>query len=197
MKSRLDQLVVDVEFLLISVVQGLALAALANSALYPINTLQYQYWPYIISGLILILFFWSQAIIHSISFVSWPLSLVHNFLYFIATFVEVVAFSHLTEPHAWYLANAVFFGVAWLLYFVDLQLIKNRAVTLGDTLSEHALKEQRLGVYVFVPLGILFNLIAWYQIRGNEHLHLAFALIQAGIGLLVLLDSIRRFKKWA
>lgn len=92
-KERLDQFVLDIEFLLISVVQGVALGALAAGAIEPLATMDYQYFPYIVAGFLLILTFWSQAIVHSLSFINWPLDLGHNFLYFLASLVEVLAFS--------------------------------------------------------------------------------------------------------
>ena len=42
--SNLDQTVVDIEFLLISVIQGVALATLATNAVSPISNLQIEYW---------------------------------------------------------------------------------------------------------------------------------------------------------
>lgn len=198
MKSRLDELVLEIEFLLISVVQGVALASLATSATAPIIALQYQYWPYIAIGLIIILIFWSQAIVHSISFINWPLSLFHNFLYFLAAFVEVIAFSQLTNPPGWFLANAAFFGVAFVLYAADLQIIKSRASTLNNELLDHARQEQRFGLWVLVPFGLVYNLVAWWVVsRINPQLHLTFGLIQLIAGVIVLLDSMRRFQNRA
>lgn len=193
MRSRLDQLAVDAEFLLISVVQGVALAALAAGAVDPLRNMDYQYWPYIFSGLILILFFWSQAINHTISFIGWPLNLTHNLLYFVTAFVEVLAFSQITNPSGWYLANAAFFVVAWFLYVVDLNILKSRVATLPAELYQHALKEQKIGVAVLVPLGLAFNLVAYWQTHHSHNLHLAFGLIQAVVGLVLLIDTVRRF----
>ncbi len=194
MNKRLDQLVFDIEFMLISVVQGVALAALASSAIEPLTSMQYQYWPYIASGIVLVMLFWSQSIIHSVSFIGWPLNLFHNFLYFLAAFVEVVAFSQVTKPVGWYGANTAFFVVALVLYLVDLKIIKDRTKFLNPELACHALQEQRLGLLVLVPLGIAFNLIAIWQTRQNPHLHLAFGLIQLVVGLAVLTYSLNRFK---
>lgn len=119
-KERLDQFALDIEFLLISVIQGVALAALATDAADPINHLQFVYWLYIASGFLLILNFWSQAIIHAVSFIDWPLDLGHSFLYFLASFVEVMAFTHLTEPKQWFGFMAAFllslYFCIWSIY---------------------------------------------------------------------------------
>src|ERR1700754_633124 len=101
-RERLDQFVLDIEFLLISAVQGVALGALAGAASEPISSLNFQYWPYILSGFLLILTFWSQAIIHSLSFIKWPLDLWHNFLYFLMGLIEFLAFNHLQDPLRWF-----------------------------------------------------------------------------------------------
>lgn len=69
-KNRLDQFVLDIEFLLISVVQGVVLATLAASAVGPITKLQFEFWLYIISAFLVIIIFWSNAIVHALSFIS-------------------------------------------------------------------------------------------------------------------------------
>jgi len=102
MKKRLDEFVVDIEFLLISVVQGVALAALAAAAAPIVANLQLEYWPYIVSALLFILIFWSQAIMHVLGFIKWPLDMIHNFLYFVASLIEVMAFSVMNKPLVWF-----------------------------------------------------------------------------------------------
>ncbi len=57
-QEKLDQFTLDIEFLLISVVQGVALGALATGASIPLSNMDLQYWPYILSGFLLILTFW-------------------------------------------------------------------------------------------------------------------------------------------
>lgn len=112
--------------------------------------------------------------------------------------MEVIAFSQITNPTGWYLANAAFFVVAFVLYAADLQIIKNRAATLGSELLNHALQEQRFGLWVLVPLGLAFNLVAWWVVRHtNPHNHLAFGLIQLAIGLAALIYSSNRFRSRA
>src|SRR5689334_11403789 len=110
--EKLDGLVLDIEFLLISVVQGVALTALALSAVPIISTGDWQYFPYVFSGFLFILIFWSQAIIHAMSFIDWPLQITHSFLYFLASFTEVILFNQLTNPLKWFLFTIIFFIVA-------------------------------------------------------------------------------------
>ena len=105
-------------------VQGVALGALGTAASQPLSNLDFQYWPYILSGFLLILTFWSQAIIHSLSFIKWPLDIRHNFLYFLAGLVEFLAFEHLQDPLRWFIFQLLFVIVASVLYYIDLKLIK-------------------------------------------------------------------------
>src|SRR5690348_9549063 len=47
-RDRLDEVVVNIELTLISIIQGLALAVLAGASVQPILQLQWQAWPYIL-----------------------------------------------------------------------------------------------------------------------------------------------------
>ncbi len=205
-KKELDQIVLSIEFLLISVVQGVALAALATSASGPIASLEIEYWPYIASAFLLILIFWSQAIIHAISFINWPLDLTHTFLYFLAGFIEVVAFTEMTNPLKWFGLIVIFFIVAAFLYIIDLQLIKNRRQNFqnndaGKKLYSHILKEQLFELSVLVPAGFIYNAFAFYLIYTypnifiTQKFHVLLIIFQVAFGLLSLFVSIKSFKK--
>lgn len=205
-KERLDQFVLDIEFLLISVVQGVALGALAASSNMPFSQLDYQYWPYIITGICVILFFWSQAIIHALSFINWPLDLTHNFLYFLAAFFEVLAFNNLTNPLNWFAFMTGFSIIAGILYWVDLRLIKVRKGEFEKTgeglkLYQHIISEQIKEFKTLVPSGIFFNLLSlWLIWRFPEtfiaqgiHVYLIGFQVIFSVG--ILLVSINSFKK--
>lgn len=64
-KAELDSLVVTVELTLISIIQGVAPAVLAGSSLQPVLTLRWETWPYVVNGMLIILLFWSRAVIHT------------------------------------------------------------------------------------------------------------------------------------
>ncbi|MBI2022272.1 hypothetical protein HYS97_00260 [Candidatus Daviesbacteria bacterium] len=207
-KSKLDQFVLDIEFLLISVVQGVALAALASSAISPVANLQFEYLPYIFSAFLFILLFWSGAIIHSLSFIDWPLDLPHNFLYFLASFVEVITFSQITNPLNWFAFVLIFFSVAAILYIVDLNLISKHKTAFDDTeakrnLYHHIKSEQLYELKILLPVGLLFNLVAFILIYNNPELflnqkkHLFLGIFQAIFTLGFLISSIINFQKRA
>lgn len=204
-KAKLDQFTLDIEFLLISVIQGVALAALASSAAGPIGNLQLEYWLYIFSSFLLILNFWSQAIIHAISFIDWPLDLPHNFLYFLASFIEVMAFSYMTDPLKWFGFIAVFFIVGSVLYIVDLRLMKHRKNNFTDSthktkLYEHIIKREQFELQFFIPLAILFHIISFALIFYfprmflENKFHLILISMQTVFGIYFLLDSVKNFK---
>lgn len=202
-RSYLDQFTLDIEFLLISVIQGLALGVLATNAATIIGDLQFLYWPYVFSGLFFILIFWSLAIIHAVSFITWPLDLAHNFLYFFASFIEVMAFSHMTDPRKWFAFITCFFLVAAVLYIVDLRLIKQRKSSFKTLdqklLYKHICTTQTTELYYFVPLALIFNVCAFYLtyaypnlfLEQNYHLSLIFT--QIIFGIIFMVNSLYRF----
>ncbi len=198
--ARLDQFVLDIEFLLISVVQGIALSALAVAAIAPITQLQWQYWPYIVSAFLVSFIFWSQAIVHALSFIDWPLDLSHNFFYFLSSLIQVILFSQVTNPQAWFIGMSVLFAVAFLLYIVDYRIIKSRRsdyqdVTEDKALYAHLKKQHELDMWITVPLGLLFNVSAAFLIFHATISHFYLILIQVLFELVVLGVTIHTFRK--
>lgn len=205
-KNELDKKVLDIEFLLISVVQGVALAALAANASELISKMQIEYFLYVISGFLLILTFWSQAIIHTISFIDWPLDLTHNFFYFLLSFIEVLAFSHMTDPIIWFAFFLVFFIATGILYMADLAIIKRHEKKFSESkeqkkLYEHILKMQLFELRIFLPLGLLYNMGVFITLYFNQqlfiqrHFHVLFSAVQVFFQIIFLIDSIKSFKK--
>ena len=79
-KTALDATVVNIELTLISIIQGLALGVLAAASVEPLVELQWHTWPYIATGLLVVLIFWSRALLHTLSFIGWPLEFGHTFV---------------------------------------------------------------------------------------------------------------------
>lgn len=203
-KAKLDQFTLDIEFLLISAVQGVALGALAGAANEPLANLDFQYWPYILSGFLLILTFWSQAIIHSLSFIKWPLDLTHNFLYFLAGLVEFLAFNHLQDPLRWFIFQLLFVIVASILYFVDYKLIKEAKPEFKSepekALYKHILGEQTTEMKSLIPSGLIFNTLAVFLIWQypeafiTQGYHVFIVGIQVLLTVYIITVSIKSFK---
>ncbi len=205
-KERLDQFTLDIEFLLISVVQGVALAALGAEAANIIGNLHFEYFLYVVAGFLFILVFWSSAIIHSLSFIDWPLDLPHTFLYFLAGLIEVMAFAFMDNPLKWFAFTFIFFVTAEILYVVDLFLIKKHEKTLSlnnKKLYTHVIKEQYYEMFLFVPAGLCFNALAWFLIYVNpitfihDQNHMWLIALQVIFAALFLTNSLRSFKKRA
>lgn len=201
LREKYDNFVLNIEFLLISVIQGLALGTLATSSLIPLTNLNLESYPYILSGFLLILIFWSGAINHSLSFIDWPLDMNHNFLYFLLGFVEVLAFTQVTNVNLWFLFINLFFVVAIILYIVDLKLIKDhedefRGSERGE-LYKHILKEQKVELFLLLPLGLIFNLIAYYLATNNIVGSFILGMIQSLFLLGFLINFLYGYKKRA
>lgn len=207
-KKELDTIVLNIEFLLISVVQGVALGALANSAIGPITNFQFEYWPYVATAFIFILTFWSGAVIHSLSFIDWPLDLAHNFLYFLASFIEVLAFGQMMNPVKWFEFVFAFFLVAGILYIVDLRLIRRHKNDMSTDpqqkkLYNHIKKQHLFELFVLVPAGLVYNVIALALIRLypetflDSHQHVFLISIQLLFGLIVLGNAMQSYRRRA
>lgn len=195
----------DIEFLLISVIQGVALAALSSAAVDPITHLDFIYWPYIFSGFIFILAFWSQAIIHAISFIDWPLNLGHSFLYFLTSFIEVVCFSQIKNPLWWFGLISVFFITSFVLYFYDLRIIRFRQSDFqrsksGLRIYKQIIKSHTFEMKYFLSGGLVFNLAAAVMIYLypnffiDQQFHLGLVILQVAFGLIYLVNSLKNFK---
>lgn len=204
-KKELDTKASDIEFLLISVIQGLVLQMLAVSALNPISVLQTEYWFYIISAFILILLFWSQAIIHALSFIDWPIDLIHTFLYFLASFFEVLAFNHITNPLKWFLFGFVFLVVSSVLYFYDLLIIKKHKKDFANSIArrklyDHMYTEQVKEMKLFIPGASIFTGMAailiylFPTVFITQRYHLLLSSFQAIFSVILLVRTIKTFK---
>ena len=168
-QSRLDTTVVGIELTLISIIQGLALAVLASSAVQPMVRLQWETWPYIATGLLVILIFWSRSLIHTLSFIGWPLEFGHTFGYFGATLIEAAALTQVADPQAWFALNACYALAVWGLYAWDLRVVRRQARTF-DTDAERALHEdvivdQRRNIVFLMPMAVAFQGLSWWLVH--------------------------------
>ena len=201
-RRQLDGLVVNIELTLVSIIQGVALSVLTESARSPIGDLRFDQWPYVANGLLVILLFWSRSTTHTLTLIRWPLEFRHNFMYIACTFVEGITFTDLTDPIRWYALISAFAVMVWLLFLADLRLIRQRqAEAVGpaeEGLYDIVLRDQNLNIFLLVPGLTLFNLSAvtcinfWPEtmIRGGGHV--VFAMIQT-VTLLGYLIYVVRF----
>src|SRR2546430_14684611 len=125
-RSELDSMIVEIELTLVSIIQGVALTYLIESARHVVNERQLLFWPYVLGGLFVILVFWSRSVLHIITVIRWPLEFGHNFLYIACALVEAILFAQVGKPAAWFEFATGFSAIGWTLFVYDLRLIHAR-----------------------------------------------------------------------
>jgi hypothetical protein len=196
--------VVAIEFTLISVMVGVVLFPLMESATVLLHDREYQYWPYIAAGCLLVLYLWAAVIGHSLTFIGWPIDFGHNLLYIVLALVLAIAMHFLSDPVAWFALTPVAAAVAALTVYYDLRVIRQRLATAGGAAAgvlAAALEQQHLQlrlapVYVLValvPLALVLGRPDIFLDRGG-HLVLIAAQTAAIAG--ALFWTIRTFNAW-
>jgi hypothetical protein len=107
-RRDLDQLVLDVELVLVSVVQGVALTALGVEAMPVLRDHHPTGYVFLASGLLFLFAFWAGALMHTISYVRWPIDLPHYFFYFAIGLLEMITFAQIEHPRAWFGTSIAF-----------------------------------------------------------------------------------------
>jgi hypothetical protein len=202
-QTQLDGLVVNIELTLISIIQGVAFSFLADNSRAVLVDMQVAFWPYAITGLLIILLFWSRSLIHTLTVIRWPLRFGHNFMYIACTLVETIAFTQLTNPLNWYALNTAFVLMAELLFLLDLRMIRDRisdsAGPIGGRLYAIVEREQLLNIRLLIPATVLFNVLAmlaahyWPASFVADGGHVAFGVVQLAATLGYLFYVIRFF----
>lgn len=186
--KELDLLVVNIELTLVSIVQGVALSFLAEFGYRVIVTRQYLFWPYVASGLLIILLFWSRSLMHTFTVIRWPLEFAHNFLYIASTMLEVIIFTQLESPSHWFALSAVYGCIIWLLFAVDLRMIRRRLEEHNKEAARALLlvveREQIKNVRLLMPMSVVFGVAVALAINLRPDVfitrrwHFLFALLQ-------------------
>lgn len=203
--KELDSLVMTVELTLVSIVQGVALAVLAQAAVPALVNLDAAQWPYVASGLVIIMLFWSRSVLHTLTVIRWPLEFLHNFLYIASTLVEAVVFTQLAAPLNWFALGVAYGFFIWLLFAADLRLIRRRldeynlpgALALLTAVE----REQILNVRYLMPSAVLFNALAALAIHRApqffvaRHGHAIIGCLQLAVALGYLAYSTRFYKR--
>ena len=176
-RSELDTIIVEIELTLVSIIQGVALTVLIESAHGVIGNWHLTFWPYVISGLLIILVFWSRAVLHIITVIRWPLEFEHNFLYIGCALVEALLFAQLEKPTSWFAFAAAFIAVGWMLFVYDLRLIRARtrdsAGEASNRLCALVMRDQWLNIALLLPAVFLLNLACVIAIRAFPQFFLA------------------------
>jgi hypothetical protein len=205
-REELDSMVVEIELTLCSIIQGVALYFLVDNARLVLSGGQSAAWPYVATGLLIILLFWSRSLIHTLTLIRWPLEFVHNFFYIACALVEALAFTRLGDPFMWFIMTALYAIVVWALFVYDKRIVnlrgKDSAGPVGSQLYAMVGADQRRNIVLIIPAIFVFNAscaLAIYLKPGfflQHNGHLILIALQ-GIGLLVYLaDVIRAFVRF-
>jgi hypothetical protein len=192
-RKELDSMVVEIELTLCSIIQGVALYFLVENARAVVSMGQASAWPYVATGLIIILLFWSRSLIHTLTLIRWPLEFVHNFFYIACTLVEALAFTHLNDPFTWFVITALYAVVVWSLFVYDMRMValrlRDSAGPVGSRLYGMVGADQMLNIRFLIPLIFVLNVASAVAIyrrpdffldRGGHYILIAVQ----GIGLL-------------
>jgi hypothetical protein len=170
-RAELDGIVTNIELTLASIVQGLALQFLAQNAGDLLSRSRIFSWLYAVAALLIILLFWSRALIHTLTLIRWPLEFVHNFFYFGCALIEGLLFMKLNDPFMWFTLNAAFAGAVWALFIHDLRLIRMRMDDslgpVGARLYAIVAAEQWLNIRFVMPAMVLYCGGAAFLIHRN------------------------------
>jgi hypothetical protein len=160
-RKELDSMVVEIELTLCSIIQGVALYFLVDNARQVLSTGQASAWPYIATGLLIILLFWSRSLIHTLTLIRWPLEFVHNFFYIACALIEALAFTRLNDPFLWFVLTAVYAVIVWALFVYDMRIValrgKDSAGPVGSRLYGMVGADQKLNIKLLIPLIFLSN----------------------------------------
>jgi hypothetical protein len=192
-REELDSMVVEIELTLCSIIQGVALYFLVDNARLVLSTGQASAWPYVATGLVIILLFWSRSLIHTLTLIRWPLEFVHNFFYIACALIEALAFTHLNDPFIWFVLTAIYAVIVWSLFVYDMRIVdlrgRDSAGPVGSRLYAMVGADQLLNIRLLIPLVFFSNVasaIAIY-LRPDfflaRHGHYLLIAVQ-GLGLL-------------
>jgi hypothetical protein len=199
---ELDGLVINIELTLASIIQGVALYFLTDNARYSLSAQDSVTWFYVVSGLLIILIFWSRSITHTLTLIRWPLEFGHNFLYIACAFGEALLFTRLTNPTAWFEISTGYAVGVWFLFVYDLRMVRPREADRSSEASRRLCaiieQDQRLNIRLLIPALFVFSLLSVVVLKMEpefflrKHAHAYLAAGQA-IGLLAYLWYVVRF----
>jgi hypothetical protein len=176
-RAELDAMVADIELTLVSIIQGVALTVLIEASREAIAKLDWVMWPYVLSGLIMILVFWSRVVLHILTVIRWPLEFAHNFLYIACALVEAFSFAQLGNPARWFAFGAAFLAVGWLLFAYDLRMIRtrvrDRTGNVSNRLYALVTRDQWLNLGLLLPAFFLVNVACAVAIHLRPEFFLA------------------------
>lgn len=160
-ERNLGALVIAIEFTLISVMVGVILFPLMDFATPILRELKFEYMLYVVSGLILILYTWSEVVSHSLTFIGWPMDMFHNLLYIVTAMLLAIQMHFLQDPLGWFALTTLSVIVAAVVSYYDKRVLQDRLANAKGAeaeLYQTALKRQDFLVRVF-PSSIFVSIL--------------------------------------
>lgn len=204
--TKLDEIAVNVELVLISLIEGVALVALAEHIVAALQEPDwYRYLPYMFGGLAILLVFWAQSILHAISFIRWPIRIEHMFMYFASGLLQIIAYTSLLHIGTWFLWWSLFSLLAMTMYFLDLWILRSSYESFsklkgGTAFLAEVERRHIFEMKFFVPAALTFNVIGVVAVLlfpdffQNIFVYMAPGVIQLGFTCYALYDVVRNFR---
>jgi hypothetical protein len=203
-ERNLSALVIAIEFTLISVMVGVILFPLMDYATPLLRDLRFEFWLYILGGLMFILLLWTQVISHSLAFIGWPIDIGHNLLYIVFALFLAIQMHFLADPRGWFAISCASTIVAWLLVYYDARVIEQRmqgasgsALALFNVALARQRRLSRGMVIAFADA--LFNIVLIVLLPAvfiEQPGHLALIALQTAFVFLLTGSTIQVFKSW-
>lgn len=183
-------MVVEIELTLCSIIQGVALYFLVENARAVLSTGQASAWPYVATGLVIILLFWSRSLVHTLTLIRWPLEFVHNFFYIACALVEALVFTKLGDPFTWFVLTAFYAVVVWALFVYDMRIValrgRDSAGPVGSRLYAMVGADQLRNIKLLIPLIFFSNVASAIAI----YLRPDFFLVRQGHYILIAVQGL-------
>jgi hypothetical protein len=204
-ERNLGSLVIAVEFTLISVMVGVILFPLMDDATPLLRDMRLEFWPYILCGLLLILYLWTEVISHSLSFIGWRINIGHNLLYIVFTMILAIQMHFLSDPRGWFAINLATVIIASAVIYYDLHVIQERmaaasgpALKLFQSASDRQLWLVRLAPFNIANAVLQIGLVMLFpSIFVDRPGHLILVVIQIAALLFLTSRTIRNFESWS
>lgn len=160
-ERNLGALVIAVEFTLISVMVGVILFPLMDDATPLLRDLRFEYWLYILSGLLFILYLWTEVISHSLSFIGWRINIGHNLLYIVFTMILAIQMHFLSDPRGWFALNLATAITAYAIMVYDLRVVEQRMAGASGSAMRlfQSARERQAWLVRVSPLNIAIALL--------------------------------------
>jgi len=161
--TKLDEIAVNVELVLISLIEGVALVTLAEQIVVSLQEPDwYRYLPYMLAGFSILLVFWAQSILHAVSFIRWPIRIEHMFTYFASALLQIIAYSSILHIGTWFFWWSLFSLVAMGMYFLDLWILRDSYASFSKLKGGTAFLSEVERRHIFemkflVPSALAFN----------------------------------------